>query len=75
MSTSTTPLAYVYDGRRCLGHILDRGKAGFEAFQKRMWEFIPYVPGGQFDINNAYGKNISGVLDGYVIIYWNIEKS
>ena len=34
MSTSTTPLAYVYDGRRCLGHILDRGKTGFEAFNQ-----------------------------------------
>jgi hypothetical protein len=27
-------LAYVYDGRECLGHILARGKAGFEAFGK-----------------------------------------
>ena len=25
-------LAYVYDGRQCLGHILARGKTGFEAF-------------------------------------------
>ena len=22
----------VYDGRACLGHVLERGKAGFEAF-------------------------------------------
>jgi peptide/nickel transport system substrate-binding protein len=50
-------------------------KAAFETFQKHAWEFIPYIPGGQFDINNAYRKNISGVLDGYVIIYWNIEKN
>jgi peptide/nickel transport system substrate-binding protein len=49
-------------------------KAAFDTFQKHAWEFIPYIPGGQFDINNAYGKNISGVLDGYVINYWNIEK-
>jgi peptide/nickel transport system substrate-binding protein len=49
--------------------------AAFETFQKHAWQFIPYIPGGQFDINNAYRKNISGVLDGYVIIYWNIEKS
>jgi hypothetical protein len=27
-----TPLAYVYDGHKCLGHILARGKSGFEAF-------------------------------------------
>ena len=50
-------------------------KTAFETFQKHMWQFIPYIPGGQFDINNAYGKNISGVLDGYVINYWNIEKN
>ncbi len=50
-------------------------KAAFETFQKHAWQFIPYVPGGQFDINNAYRANISGVLDGYVISYWNISKN
>ena len=25
-------LAYVYDGQRCLGHMLSRGKTGVEAF-------------------------------------------
>jgi peptide/nickel transport system substrate-binding protein len=49
-------------------------KAAFETFQKHMWQFIPLVPAGQFDQQNAYGKNISGVLGGYVISYWNIEK-
>ena len=50
-------------------------KAAFESFQRRAWQFIPYIPGGQFDINNAYRKSVSGVLDGYVIAYWNISKS
>jgi peptide/nickel transport system substrate-binding protein len=50
-------------------------KTAFDAFQQHMWQFIPYVPGGQFDINNAYRKNVSGVLDGYVISYWNISKN
>jgi peptide/nickel transport system substrate-binding protein len=49
-------------------------KVAFETFQKHMWQFIPYVPAGQFDQQNAYGKNIGGVLGGYVISYWNIEK-
>jgi len=49
--------------------------ATFETFQEHAWTFLPYIPGGQFDINNAYGKNISGVLDGYVINYWNIDKN
>jgi peptide/nickel transport system substrate-binding protein len=49
-------------------------KAAFETFQKHMWQFIPLVPAGQFDQQNAYGNSISGVLGGYVISYWNIEK-
>jgi hypothetical protein len=28
------PLAYVYDGQQCLGHVLVRGKAGYEAFDR-----------------------------------------
>ena len=50
-------------------------KAAFETFQRHMWEFIPFIPAGQFDQQNAYGKTISGVLGGYVISYWNMERS
>ena len=50
-------------------------KAAFERFQARMWEFIPYVPAGQFDVANAYRPNIAGVLDSYFLAYWNIEKN
>jgi len=31
-NTSAAPLSYVYDGRACLGFVLSRGRAGFEAF-------------------------------------------
>jgi hypothetical protein len=31
MST-TSSLSYVYDGRRCIGHVIGRGNTGFEAF-------------------------------------------
>jgi len=34
VAISKTPLAYVYDGRQCLGLILARGKLGFEAFDR-----------------------------------------
>ena len=27
-----TSFAYVHDGRVCVGHVLERGSAGFEAF-------------------------------------------
>lgn len=49
-------------------------KAAFETFQRAMWQFIPYVPAGQFDVQNAWSKHVTGVLDSYVIAYWNIEK-
>jgi peptide/nickel transport system substrate-binding protein len=48
--------------------------AAFATFQKHAWEFLPYLPAGQFDVANAYRKNIDGVLDSYVIAYWNISK-
>lgn len=49
-------------------------KTAFAAFQKHLWEFIPYVPAGQFDVSSAYRTNVTGVLDAYFIAYWNIEK-
>ncbi|MEO9188424.1 MAG: ABC transporter substrate-binding protein [Acetobacteraceae bacterium] len=49
-------------------------QAAFEQFQTAMWTFIPYIPAGTFDVDNAYRKNISGVLDSYLIAYWNVEK-
>jgi peptide/nickel transport system substrate-binding protein len=49
-------------------------KTAFEAFQRRMWDFIPYVPVGQFDAVNAWRSNVTGMLDSYVITYWNLEK-
>jgi hypothetical protein len=33
-NTSTAPMSYIYDGRECLGFILARGCAGFEAFDR-----------------------------------------
>ena len=27
-----TPMVSVYDGQQCLGHVLARGKTGYEAF-------------------------------------------
>jgi peptide/nickel transport system substrate-binding protein len=49
-------------------------RLAFEAFQRRAWEYIPYVPAGQFDVFSAYRPNVSGVLDSAFIAYWNVEK-
>ena len=46
----------------------------FETFQQHLWAFIPYVPLGQFDVDNAWRKTITGVPDGAFNAYWNIEK-
>ena len=46
----------------------------YEAFHRRMWDFLPYIPTGQFDVQSAYRQNIQGVLPAYFISYWNIEK-
>jgi hypothetical protein len=32
MSGPQTAMLSVYDGQRCLGHVIKRGKRGFEAF-------------------------------------------
>ncbi|HEY0182400.1 MAG TPA: ABC transporter substrate-binding protein, partial [Rhodopila sp.] len=50
-------------------------KAAFEALEQRAWQFLPYIPAGQFDVVNAYRSNVSGVLDSYYLAYWNIEKN
>ena len=41
-----SPLAYVYDGRECLGFVLSRGRAGFEAFdrEERSLGLYPAAP-------------------------------
>ncbi len=49
-------------------------RVAFEAFQRRAWEYIPYVPAGQFDVFSAHRPSVSGILDAPFIAYWNIEK-
>jgi peptide/nickel transport system substrate-binding protein len=50
-------------------------KAAFHAVEKRAWEFLPYIPAGQFDVANAFRSNISGVLNAPYLTYWNVEKN
>jgi peptide/nickel transport system substrate-binding protein len=49
-------------------------KAAFERFQTRLWQYLPYIPLGQFDVATGWRKGITGVLDAYTVAYWNIEK-
>ena len=50
-----------------------RGSA-YVAFHRRMWEFLPYIPTGQFDVTSAFRRGVEGMLDAPFIAYWNIEK-
>ena len=53
----------------------DAGRtSAYAAFHRRMWEFLPYIPTGQFDVTSAHHRNIQGMLDAPFIAYWNIEK-
>lgn len=49
-------------------------KAAFVAFQKRLWQFLPYIPLGQFDVATGWRKDVTGVLNAYIVAYWNIDK-
>jgi len=46
MKTMTAPLSYVTDGHECLGFVLSRGRAGFEAFdrEERSLGLYPAAP-------------------------------
>lgn len=49
-------------------------KARFEILEKHLWQVLPYIPAGQFDVVNSYRPTLKGVLDAYFLPYWNIEK-
>jgi peptide/nickel transport system substrate-binding protein len=46
-----------------------------EAFQKRFFEVLPYVPVGQFLLPTASRTNVTGLLagPGYPVM-WNVQK-
>ena len=45
-----------------------------DQIQLRAYESLPYVPFGQFFQPIAFRKNVTGVLESGVPVYWNIEK-
>jgi len=55
--TAVSPLAYVYDGRRCLGHIIARGKAGFEAFRPLTTGAWAYFPRNAMPLMRSQAKD------------------
>jgi peptide/nickel transport system substrate-binding protein len=49
-------------------------KAISDAITKRAFELVMYVPIGQMQFPAAYRKSLSGMLDGPVPVFWNVEK-
>ncbi|MFL5265603.1 MAG: ABC transporter substrate-binding protein [Stellaceae bacterium] len=43
--------------------------------QERAFEFVPYIPTGQYMNKTAYRKNIKGVIGAPAIFMWNVEKT
>jgi hypothetical protein len=56
--SATTPMVSVYDGRACLGFILARGRAGFEAFdrEERSLGLYPAAPAAANAVCAAAGN-------------------
>jgi peptide/nickel transport system substrate-binding protein len=49
-------------------------KQAIDALQARYFEVLPFIPFGQFTQPIALRKNLSGVVQGPYMVYWNIEK-
>jgi peptide/nickel transport system substrate-binding protein len=45
-----------------------------DQIQQRAFEFVPYIPVGQFLVRRALRKDLTGVLDAPIPFLWNIEK-
>jgi peptide/nickel transport system substrate-binding protein len=54
---------------------LEARKAIASQIQERAFEFVPYLPVGQYMPQTAYRANVKGVLNAPAILMWNIEKT
>lgn len=43
--------------------------------QQEFYDFVPYVPTGQFVTPTVYRKNLSGIINAPVAFLWNVEKN
>jgi peptide/nickel transport system substrate-binding protein len=46
-----------------------------DAWHKRLWENIPYIPVGQYDQPIIHRKNVTGLVKGVMVVWWNVDKS
>lgn len=48
--------------------------AAADAFQRRSFENVPFVPIGQFQIRSAYRANLTGVIEASGTSFWNVRR-
>src|SRR5258706_12571265 len=49
-------------------------KKATDEVQRRAFEFVPFIPTGQFILPTAFRSNITGVIIAPIAFLWNIEK-
>ena len=48
--------------------------AAADAFQRRAFENVPFVPIGQFQIRSAYRASLAGVIEANGTSFWNVRR-
>jgi peptide/nickel transport system substrate-binding protein len=51
----------------------EKQRAIVEELQAELYDFVPYIPTGQYYQPTAYRDNVSGILETPVPFFWNIE--
>lgn len=54
---------------------LEERKKLAAAIQQRAYEFVPYIPTGQWTPMTAFRKNVKGVAPAPAFFMWNVEKA
>ena len=49
-------------------------KKAADAVQRHAFEFVPFIPTGQFILPTAFRNNITGVIIAPINLLWNVEK-
>ena len=49
-------------------------KAASVKIQDRANEIVTFITGGQFGYTSAWSPKVAGVVEGNVLVYWNITK-
>jgi peptide/nickel transport system substrate-binding protein len=46
-----------------------------EKLQQACFDYVPYIPCGQYMPSSAWRNNITGQLRGPAVVFWNVEKA